>query len=471
MKKILLALFLLIASSYGFAQNTVTVSGTFTDNGQPRARELVYVYYHSLDSNTSHLYADSVFTDSSGYYQVSKNLPIIVSQGYVRVYTSDCNNSLQTKLDYFNPTRNNIVLDFTCPTAGCANYFYYAMDTANGSNFNVYFQSGNNFGPNTTYSWSFGDGGTGVGLYASHVYTQPGVYPVCLTTTNTMTNCTNVYCDSITVSNFNFSCYVSFSGYSSIVDLSVAFTGYTKGSPNATLYWDFGDNTTGVGNSIVHTYASAGMYNVCVTLVDSVNNCMSSYCNLVQAGIVLVDPCSAEFKMFMLPDSIQPGASTVYFSLVTNNPGANGYWSFGDGNTGVGQTIVHSYAAPGTYNIMVVVIDTSFFCTDTVYKQVLIDGGTMKILGVDGAQKSFELNSIFPNPVADQLNVSIRSEETQELVVRVLDLMGRVLVSTQNKTSIGNNLVEIPTHTLNSGMYIVEIISSKGKSASKFIKN
>lgn len=471
MKKILLALFLLVASSYGFAQNTVTVSGTFTDNGKPRPSELVYIYYHSLDSNTAHVYADSVFTDTAGNYYVSRNLPIIVSQGYVRVFTSDCNNGLQNKIDYFNPTRQNIVLNFNCPTTGCNNYYYYAMDTMSGGIFNVHFQAAMNLGPNTTYYWTYGDGSTGTGLYTSHSYNQPGVYSVCLTTTNTATNCTSVYCDSIRVSDFNFACYVSFSSVQSIIDLSVLFTAYTKSNSNVSLYWDFGDNTTGTGVSPTHTYANPGMYNVCLTMIDSANSCTSSYCNLVQAGIVLVDPCSAEFKMFMLPDTIQPGASTIYFSLINNSLGANGYWSFGDGNTGVGQSIVHSYAAPGTYTIMVVVVDTSFMCTDTVYKQILIDGGTMKILGIGSNDKTFELSKLFPNPVSNQLNVSINSLEDQALIVQVLDLTGRVVLSSKSNASVGNNIIELPTTELNSGMYIVEIISDKGKSASKFIKN
>lgn len=472
MKKILLALLLLIATSYGYAQNNVNVSGMFTSNMQPRANELMHIYYHSLDSNTTAVLEDSVFTDSTGYYTLTKSLPLIFSQGYVRVTATDCNFSLQSKVDYFSPLKSAVVINFTCPSIsiGCNNSYMYTLDTANGSTFNVYFSATNNLGPNVTYDWSFGDGTFATGLYASHMYLQPGAYAVCLTTTNTTTLCTSVYCDSIYVANFNFSCYVSFSTMQNPASLVVDFAGHTKGSLTATLYWDFGDNTTAVGNTATHTYAVSGMYNVCVTLVDSINNCVSSYCNLVQAGTVAFDPCSAEFRMFMLPDTIQPGSSTIYFSLLNNFAGAMGYWSFGDGTTGSGQSIVHSYALPGTYTVTVIVTDTSFKCTDTVTKQILIDGGIMKILGIEGSENNFELNATYPNPVSDKLNIEINSLETQTLTIQVIDLMGRVLLSSKINSSTGNNPIEVPTGELNSGMYIVEIISNKGNIATKFIK-
>ncbi len=471
MKKLILSLILLIAASYGFAQNNVTVSGTFTNNGLPKAFELMHVSYHSIDSTTSAVVEDSLFTDVNGFYTLTKNLPFIFSQGYVKVSTTDCKGSVQTKADYFNPIKSACVINFTCPIANCNNSFYHNIDSVNGSVLNVNFSSVNNFGPNASYSWTYGDGTVGTGLYNSHTYAQPGTYNVCLTTTDSTNNCTSVYCDSIFVFNYNFNCNVSFSALQNPSSLTVDFTSYTSGSTSAMLVWDFGDNTIGTGSTVTHTYANSGFYNVCLTMIDSMKRCVSTFCNLVQAGTVVFDPCSAQFKMFLLPDTLAPGSSSIYFSLVNNNPGANGYWSFGDGTTGVGQSIVHSYATAGTYTVMVVVVDTSFQCTDTVYKQILIDGGIMKILGVNDTKSSIEISSAYPNPVNDKLTLTVNSIESQYLTVNVMDITGRVLSSEKVISFIGKNEIEIPTTELNSGMYIVELISATGKSATKFIKN
>lgn len=46
------------------------------------------------------------------------------------------------------------------------------------------------------YLWDFGDGSTSTAVFPSHVYAQPGTYTICLTVTDTLTQCTNTYCDS-----------------------------------------------------------------------------------------------------------------------------------------------------------------------------------------------------------------------------------------------------------------------------------
>ncbi len=471
MKKLILLLILITTCSIGFAQNTVTVSGTFTNNGAPKSFQLMHIFFHSIDSTTTAVIEDSLLTDSTGYYFLSKSLPIIYSQGYVRVVTSDCKGSTQSKADYFSPIKSSCVINFNCPPVTCNNSFYYTIDSVNGSVLNVNYHTSNNFGPNATYTWSYGDGTSGSGLYAPHTYAQPGTYYVCLTTTDSTINCTSVYCDSVFVFNYNFNCYVSFSALQNPASLMVDFTAYTKGSSSATLIWDLGDNTIVTGNTVTHTYASSGMYNVCLTMIDSLKGCVSTFCNLVQAGTVPFDPCSAQFKMFLLSDTLVPGSSSIYFSLVNNNPGAIGYWSFGDGTTGIGQSILHSYANAGAYTVMVVVTDTSFQCTDTVYKQILVDGGTMKILGLNEQKNNFELSSIYPNPVSDVLNLNINSLESQDLTIRILDITGRVLNLQKVNAETGDNLVKITTNQLNNGMYFVEINSNNSRSTLKFIKN
>ncbi|MFO7658884.1 MAG: PKD domain-containing protein, partial [Bacteroidales bacterium] len=46
-------------------------------------------------------------------------------------------------------------------------------------------------------------------------------------------------------------------------------------------------------------------------------------------------------------------------------------WNFDDGNTGTGRDIIHSYAAPGTYNVSLNVTD-DFGCTDTKNQSIVV---------------------------------------------------------------------------------------------------
>ncbi len=48
-----------------------------------------------------------------------------------------------------------------------------------------------------SYSWSFGDGNTSTEAYPTHVYDGPGPYVLCLTITNS--NCSDSYCDTISI--------------------------------------------------------------------------------------------------------------------------------------------------------------------------------------------------------------------------------------------------------------------------------
>lgn len=474
MKKIRLSLsFLLLLGGFVNAQNIITTSGSFTNNGQPKPFEIITLYYYSLDSSTTAVVIDSAITDAQGNYSLAKDLPFIYSQGYVKAVTTDCANSFQSKIENFNPLKRNLNIDFTCPILNCNNYFYFNVDTIFNNNFLVTFNIARSFGPQTVYVWDFGDGTISQGANISHNYSQSGMYTVCLTTIDSLNNCTSVFCDSIFINNPFINCYASFAAYTNPISLSVDFNAYYKSDSNAVFVWSFGDGTIATGVTTNHTYTTQGLFNVCLNVIDSINNCYSSYCNSVIVGTPILDSCLAEFKMFMLPDSLKLGASNVYFSLLNYTFGTTAYWNFGDGNTAVttGQSVVHSYAAQGAYNITVITVDTIAQCTDTVIKQIIIDGGVLKIVALGVERNSIELYNAYPNPVSELLYLTINSLENQILTIKLLDLMGRVLTEEKLNASTGFNKIGISTAQLSNGMYIVEINSTKGKTSTKIIKN
>lgn len=73
---------------------------------------------------------------------------------------------------------------------------------------------------------------------------------------------------------------------------------------------------------------------------------------------------------------------------------------------------------------------------------------------------------VYPNPVGDQLNVSLDGEDSSIISMDVFDAIGRRVQSIS-----GENLVNISTKFLRPGVYVLVITGSKGdKRSAKFIK-
>lgn len=126
-------------------------------------------------------------------------------------------------------------------------------------------------GPITNYAWNFGDGATGTGVTAQHAYAAGGTYNVTLTVTDN-TGLTNSATHPVTVTAPppNQVPVADFSFAAS--DLAVAFNGSASADADGTIasyQWDFDDGTAnGSAASENHTYATAGSYDVTLTVTD-----------------------------------------------------------------------------------------------------------------------------------------------------------------------------------------------------------
>jgi len=117
-----------------------------------------------------------------------------------------------------------------------------------------------------TYEWSFGDGRTATGLTPSHLYNEPGTYPVAFSVRNEAGTAT----DSLTVEVLPPPrppriLALDATPNPATVGERVRFTSEVDGAPPITREWDFGDSTTGTGGSPSHTYDEPGEYTVRLT--------------------------------------------------------------------------------------------------------------------------------------------------------------------------------------------------------------
>ncbi len=352
---------------------------------------------------------------------------------------------------------------------GCQAYFNYNV----GGNGQVFFQDASSgtsaFG--TSYFWDFGDGNIGFGPTPNHTYANNGLYLVCLTISDSSTNCQDTWCDSIFVNtNGGVNCQADFQW--SYSGNTVVFNDQSTANPgfvNA-WFWDFGDGTTSTLQNPSHNYAQGGLYNVCLTIQTS-DSCVSTTCNQLQANGGGGN-CQASF-------SIQPDTSGQFSWIITNTSSSNTplfyFWDFGDGNTSTAQFPTHTYSTAGTYLVCLTVNDSLQNCVDTHCDTVSISNPGLPITVqspvLSNSQPEFTSEvSLYPVPVNNQLNIRIDAVDGSEVSVDIVNLSGQVVLrQVPGYLPQGQSRVEVDVNQLADGMYFTRIQLGEETITRKFI--
>ncbi|UTW60904.1 PKD domain-containing protein [bacterium SCSIO 12741] len=214
-------------------------------------------------------------------------------------------------------------------------------------------------------TWSYGDNTYGYSYANTHTktYNTAGTYLICLTVSDSSQSCTHTYCDTVVIAGTpGGGCTADFSSSTSgltayFIDSSYATFGYS-------LYWDFGDGNTSTAYYPNHTYSSAGNYMVCLTVVDTVNNCSDSICKSVTVAGSSGSNCSANF-------SYSASGTTATFSNSSSNNVYN-TWYFGDGSSSMATNPTYTYSSAGTYTVCLIIQDSLQNCTDSICKSVTV---------------------------------------------------------------------------------------------------
>jgi PKD repeat protein len=125
-----------------------------------------------------------------------------------------------------------------------------------------------------SYQWNFGDGTTATGATVGKTYTTAGTYTAVLTVTDNagLTNSRSVVITVQSAASQPPVAAVSASTYSGVAPLPVTF--YADGSydpegGSLSYAWNFGDNSTGSGATVAHTYSAPGTYTATLTVTDN----------------------------------------------------------------------------------------------------------------------------------------------------------------------------------------------------------
>ena len=317
-----------------------------------------------------------------------------------------------------NPTRPNCTLNmagtYTCTIAvgsatnsATTEVVIYPMPTANFTFTTVCAGNPTQFTSTSTtnpagqniqnYQWDFGDGQTGTGANPTHTYTTASTYTVTLTV-SCGGHCTAQKTQQVTV---NAQPVANFTFTTVCQGTATQFTSNSTGQIQS-YNWNFGDGQTGSGQNVSHTYAQPGTYTVTLT-VQGAGGCSSEK---TQQVTVNASPI-ADFTF----TTVCKGNPTQFTSTATIAPGQqiqNYNWNFGDGQTGSGQTVSHTYAEAGNYTVTHSVSTAHGACTDQKVQTVPVNaqptptitsnppvvgyGGTATLTANPGAQGSFNFH-------------------------------------------------------------------------------
>lgn len=323
---------------------SVSYSGTtvlFNDNSTSSPSPIVNWFWDFGDGNTSGVQNPSHQYAQSGLYNVC-----------LTIQTSD--SCISTVCQQVQASGGG---------GGCQAYFTYNQT---GANTFAFTNASQPLGTNT--SWSFGDGNGSGQANPTHTYSQGGLYVVCLTIYDSLTNCQDTYCDSVFVQGAP-TCNAAFTWSYSGSAVNFVDQSTSSPSPIASWFWDFGDGNTSNSQNPTHTYNAGGLYNVCLTMM-SFDSCISTVCQQVQASGGGIPTCNANFSWNYV------GSTVVFTDNSTSSPSPISIWNwdFGDGATSTLQNPSHVYANSGLYNVCLTII-TFDSCVSTVCYQLQANGG------------------------------------------------------------------------------------------------
>lgn len=209
-------------------------------------------------------------------------------------------------------------------------------------------------GDPVAFDWRFSDGGEAEGKDISHTFAQPGEYLVTLTTTlegGTQDCGQLVTRHKIAV---NAAPEPAIEGPTEVaVGALVSFDGAMSLDPDGVItnyLWDFGDGATMTGVAGHHRYTEAGTYTLTLQTTDDADVANSI---VTETRQITVNP--VPFAGLETPPALC--VNTPRSWQVAAADGVAVSWAFGDGQTGSGLTVDHSFAKPGLYPVTVTTDD------------------------------------------------------------------------------------------------------------------
>ncbi len=355
-KKLLAILFLVLTSSIGFSQCTASFTavdngnGNYTFTNTSTGTTVNTVYNWSVTSNQYIYLGNSSNSVSYTFTNGSHTIRLIISDS-----AASCNDIFTQTINVTSGQNCNINTGFN----------YTIGTTVNGS---VNFQS-TTTGNFASELWVYGDNSWGAS--SNHTYWSNGSYVVSLIARDASQTCFDTTQQTITISNISSTCNPNLNfTYVDNGNGNFSFTNTSNNyNPSGYFSWNFGNGQTSWSLNPSHTYTANGTYNVSLIFRDSSNACFDT---LIQQITVtgVIPPCT------YIADFTYTDNGNGNFSFTSTSTGnLIHYWQFGDGNnvTNVNNPN-HTFAANGTYNVVLHIYDSLFTCYKWKSYTIVVNG-------------------------------------------------------------------------------------------------
>ena len=308
----------------------------------------------------------------------------------------------------------------------------------------------------STYSWDFGDGGTGIGITSDHIYASSGLYTVSLTVTDNDGR-TNMVTSIVDI---NLSPEADFTYSTGPSDeLLINFDASMSSDPDGTIVsydWDFGDGNTGTGKQTAHTFPSSGSFDIRLSVTDDDGGITTIQqivnINLLPfANFTFSQDANNPFKYdFDASTSSDNDGSIVTFS-----------WNFGDGTVGSAETVSHTYTEKGDFQVSLTVTDDGDGVSTTSSNITII------ITAIDpefNNSNALHLKS-YPNPAINNFTQIVYNiPESGSLSISIHDMNGKKVDEFLNsKVKPGEYSRTWEPNGLPKGVYFTRLVFTDDK--------
>ena len=226
------------------------------------------------------------------------------------------------------------------------------------------------------YLWDFGDGSTSTVFEPVYTYTTAGTYEVALVVIDSST-CNIADTSYLTVIVYADSIEAAFdvTEVPDCDELLAEFFNVSEVLDGTTYFWDFGDGTTSTLENPVHNYTTPGVYTVQLIITDLTS------CNQTDTATYTLSFLTGFNEGF---DISTDGCLPLDATFTSSFEGADSYlWDFGDGTSGTGPLIIHTYSNPGIYNVTLTIVVCGIAEVETF--QLVVEGNPVTLFDSEPA--------------------------------------------------------------------------------------